>query len=597
MKKLYGLILAGGSGTRLWPISREYYPKQFLKILGDETLIQQTFTRLKKIIPPKKIYITTNRIFVDEIINQLKSLGLDEKNIILQPTDKNTGPAIAQASKKIYDEDNSAIIVTCPSDHLIESQLNFDSCIRSAYKLAQKNLLVTFGIKPTEPNSEYGYIVPEKSNTLPLNPNISFKVKAFVEKPLVHKAKKLIKKGALWNSGIFIWKAKSILDEINKLNPNLYQTLNSYKKYFSLDSISVDNSILEKSHSIWVIPANFDWKDIGSWKALYELLPKDSNENVLNNRTVVYNCKKSLVYGTDGRFITAINLDDIIVVDTKDHVLVTHRENTQGIKEAIKKIGELEENLQKPLITIITPTFNNQYFIENTITSILNQNYKNIEYIVIDGNSTDKTLTIINKYRYRIEQFLTMPNANIFEKMNKGIELANGEIIGILKPGDSYIDNKVIEDVVENMEKNKTEVIWGDLVYISNHNSDKISMYWKSSEYKKGILQQGWIPPHPTFFVKRKTYEKCGNFNVKFNIAAEYELMLRLLRKYKIPSCYIPRILVKMTGEGISFKSILDRFKGNLQTFRSWKENGLEINPLILFSKNISKVSQFLKKA
>jgi len=596
MKNLYAVILAGGSGTRLWPISRAYYPKQFLKIIGDETLIQRTFTRLKKIIPPENIYITTNRIFVDEIINQIEEFGFNKNNIIIQPADKNTEPAIAQASKRIFDEDNSAVIVICPSDHLIQSESNFSSCLQKAYKLAQKDLLITFGIKPKEANPEYGYILPKKSDTSTSSP--SFKVERFVVKPTVKLAKKLIKGGSFWNSGIFIWKVRVILSEIDKFNKDLSQACRSNKKYFSLDSISIDKGILEKSDLVWVIPATFDWRDIGSWKALYELLPKDSNKNVTNNRVVAYNCNDSLIYGTDNRFVTAINLKDIIVVDTKDYVLIAPRENTHEIKnvfQQIKTVG-LEENLQRPLVTIITPSYNNDTSIENTIKSVLDQNYKNIEYILIDGGSNYKTPSIIKKYKYRIEQFMSMPNTNIFEKMNKGIELANGEIIGILKPGDSYIDNKVLEEIVTNMETNKTYISWGDLIYYNSSNTDKISMHWKSSPYKKGLLQKGWIPPHATFFVRRSVYQKYGSFNTKFSVAAEYELMLRLLEKYKVPSNHIPRILVKMVGEGMSLKNIADRFKGNFESYRSWKENGLEISPLILFSKNIFKVSQLWQK-
>ncbi len=224
MKNIYGLILAGGSGTRLWPISRDYYPKQFLKLFGNKTLIQQTFSRLKSVIPPENIYISTNRIFVDEIILQLEDLGLQKANIIIQPTDKNTGPAIAQASKIIYEVDNSAVIVTCPADHIIQPLSKFASSIRSAYQLAQKDRLVTFGIKPTEPNPGYGYIALDKLESDQINSHAVCKVKKFIEKPSREKANILIKQGSLWNSGIFIWKAQAILNEIEKFDTNIYKS-------------------------------------------------------------------------------------------------------------------------------------------------------------------------------------------------------------------------------------------------------------------------------------------------------------------------------------------------------------------------------------
>lgn len=598
MNNLYGLILAGGSGTRLWPISRDYYPKQFLKLLGNKTLIQNTFARLNKIIPAENIFITTNRIFVDEIIYQLKEFGLDKKNIVIQPADKNTGPAIAQASKKIFDKDMAATIVTCPSDHLIDDEKVFISYLKSAYLLAQKGLLVTLGVRPTEPNPEYGYIKPKKAISLSLKSHKAYQIEKFIEKPSIPIAKKLIKDGSVWNSGIFIWKAKTIINEIHKFNKDFSGSLLSNKKYFLLKGASIDNSVLEKSDLVWIIPVSFDWKDIGSWKVLYELLPKDSNQNVLNNRVIAYNCHNSLIFGTDNRFVTAMDLNDTIVVDTKDYVLITPKDSTGGIKNLFNEIKTniLEENLHRPLISIIIPFYNDNLFFENTILSLLNQSYKNIEYIVIKDSTSNKIATVVDKYRYKIEQLVNMPNTNVFEKMNKGIEISNGEIVGILKSGDCYMDNKALEEVVASMENAKSDVAWGDLIYCGNKNSEKISMYWKSSPYKKGALQKGWIPPHSTFFVRKSVYQKYGSFNTKFNVAAEYELMLRLLEKYKVSSIYIPRVIIKMIGEGVSLSSIIDRFKGNFESYRSWKENNLSVNPVMLFSKNISRITQLWQK-
>lgn len=591
--------MAGGSGTRLWPISRDYYPKQFLKLYGDQTLIQQTFIRLKKNIDPKYIYITTNRIFVDEIIRQLKKYGFKKNNIIIQSTDKNTGPTLAYAAKKIFEKDRLATIINCPSDHLISSQDKFTSSVKAGYKLAQEGLLVTFGVKPTFPNPEYGYIKPHKQTYKKINSYKVFKVGRFIEKPNSNKASALIKSGSLWNSGIFIWRAEIILNEINKLAPDIYEALDSTQNYLMLNSSSIDNSILEKSNLVWVIPAGFrKWRDIGSWKALYDLLPKDGQQNVLNSRVVSLNSSNSLIYGVEGRVVTAINVKDLIIVDTHDSVLISHKENVHEVKLALQKLEEnkLTKKLQRPLLTIIIPTLNDQKFLEKTLISIFNQDYKNIEYIIVDGGSIDMTPKIINKYRHKIDQSIILQKAKYFEKINQGLKLANGEIIGILQPGDSYIDNKVIDEVIENMEKNGSDVTWGDMVYVSNDNTDKVAMYWKSSKYKKGLLQQGWIPPHPTFFVRRHLYKKYGYFNVKFNIAAEYDLMLRFLEKYNVKSNYIPKILVKMTGKGVSFKNILDRLIGNLEAYKSWQENDLKISPLILLSKNLSRISQIWKK-
>ena len=598
MKNLYGLILAGGSGTRLWPISRDYYPKQFLKLTGDETLIQQTFLRLKSLIPPEKIYLTTNRIFVDEIINQLKKYGFHKNNVIIQPADKNTGPAIAQATAKIHEKDKSAIIVNCPSDHIIKPKDKFFSSLKIGYKLSQKGYLVTLGIKPTTANTEYGYIFPNKSVVEIIKGQKTYKAGKFIEKPKSNKARSLIKNGSLWNSGIFIWQAKTILDEYKKIKKIVYNSIDSNKKYFSLKPSAIDTDILEISDKVWVVPSNFTWSDIGSWKALYELLDKDSEGNILNKRVVSLNSKGSLIYGTEDRTIAAINLKDLIIIDTKDSILIANRENVHEIKAALQiaKTKGLGEETQKPLVSIITPVLNGKDFIGNSMLSVFNQNYKNIEYIVIDGGSTDGTLRIINKYRYKIEHFLSKPGASNFEMINKGIEQANGEIIGILDTNNSYIDNEVIASVVRNLNKSSSKVCWGDVVYTKSKLDNRVAMYWKSSNYKKGLFKTGWFPPFPALFVKKSIYKRHGGFNTKFQIAADYELMLRLLEKKNIKSSYIPQILTKMTGKGLTVKSILDRITGNIETYQSWKENKLKIKPTFLFFKYFNRVHQIFKK-
>ena len=256
LKNLYGLILAGGVGTRLWPISRELYPKQLLKLFGNKTLIQQTFSRLKKLIPPKKIYIVTNQSFEEDIYLQLKGLGVLRENILVEPAQRNTAPAIALASKKIFNKDKSAITLICPADHLIKPDEEFIRAVKIAFPVAQKNFLVIFGIAPTNPSSEYGYIKINSKNKV-------YKVEKFIEKPDKEEAEDLIKKGGLWNSGIFIWKAKIILQEIRKNIPEVYKAVKS-QSYLSLQPISIDKGILEHSKKIRAIPANFQWQDIGS---------------------------------------------------------------------------------------------------------------------------------------------------------------------------------------------------------------------------------------------------------------------------------------------------------------------------------------------
>jgi glycosyltransferase involved in cell wall biosynthesis len=197
-------------------------------------------------------------------------------------------------------------------------------------------------------------------------------------------------------------------------------------------------------------------------------------------------------------------------------------------------------------VSIITVSYNSQDTIEDTINSVLAQSYKDIEYIIVNGKSTDNTLDIVNKYRDKISNIISEPDKGIYDAMNKGIRLATGDIVGILNSDDLYVDSKVISKIVKNIEKNKADCCWGNLVYVDKSDTNKIIRNWKSCEYKESLFKVGWAPPHPTFFVKKWIYEKYGLFDLNFPISADYEIMLRFLEKYKIKSCYIPEILVKM---------------------------------------------------
>jgi len=250
----------------------------------------------------------------------------------------------------------------------------------------------------------------------------------------------------------------------------------------------------------------------------------------------------------------------------------------------------------KMKVSIITTVLNNKETIESAIKSVLGQRYLDIEYIVIDGGSIDGTIKIIESYKNKISKFISEPDRGIYDGMNKGIKNATGDIIGNLNSDDFYANTNVIETVVKTMKEKNVDVCWGDLVYVNKKNLEKTIRYWKSSEYKEGKFKKGWMPPHPTFFVKKWVYEKYGVFNLDFPIAADYELMLRFLEKYKVKSCYIPQILVKMRLGGKSTKSIKNIIKANIDCYKSWKINGLKINPIIIFIKPFSKISQFIKK-
>ncbi len=247
--------------------------------------------------------------------------------------------------------------------------------------------------------------------------------------------------------------------------------------------------------------------------------------------------------------------------------------------------------------SIITVCFNAEDTIEDTIGSVLGQTHSDVEYIIIDGESTDGTLKIVEKYKDRIDKIVSEPDEGIFDAMNKGIKMATGEVVGILNADDFYASPRVLKKVVEKFRATKADCLWGDLVYVGPDNTERVIRRWESSPYRGGKFQKGWMPPHPTFFVKKEIYEEYGGFNKKFRkVSADYELMLRFLEKHKIKSAYIPEVLVKMRGGGNSNRSIKQVVIGNWECYKSWGANGLKVSPFFIFLKLGRKINQFINK-
>lgn len=250
----------------------------------------------------------------------------------------------------------------------------------------------------------------------------------------------------------------------------------------------------------------------------------------------------------------------------------------------------------QPKVSIITVCYNSSKTIEDTIKSVLSQNYKNIEYVIIDGLSTDNTLEIINNYKKDIAIIVSEKDKGLYDAINKGIELASGEIIANLNSDDFYIDKNVISDVVEKFKKENTDLLYTDLYYVEEENTDKVTRYWKSGAYKKGAFYKGWMPPHPTFFVKKEIYNKYGVFNLKLKSAADYEIMLRLIHKYECTVSYLNRVTVRMRVGGVSNASLANRIKANREDKLAWKINGLKPKPFTFILKPLSKLNQFFSK-
>jgi glycosyltransferase len=245
-------------------------------------------------------------------------------------------------------------------------------------------------------------------------------------------------------------------------------------------------------------------------------------------------------------------------------------------------------------VSIITVAFNNKIFMEHCIKSVLDQTYKNIEYIVVDGNSTDGTLEVVKRYEGKISKWISESDSGIYDAMNKGISMATGDIIGFLNSDDVYADKTVVEDVVDIFMKNKIDSSYGDLVYVDKDDLNKVVRRWKSGNFNRETFKKGWHPPHPTFFVKRTIYDAFGGFNLKYKIGADYELMLRFLFKHRISTCYIPRVCIKMRVGGRSNRSLRNIIRANIECYRAWKENGLDISPLIILRKPLAKLTQFM---
>ncbi len=358
---MYAVIMAGGKGARFWPRSREKKPKHLLDILSEKTIIQETVDRIKPLIPPDNILVVTGKKHVRTLIKQLPEIPL--RNIIIEPEGKNTAACIGLAALHICKKVADDVMVVLPSDHAIDDSKKFINAIEAAAKIAeQENGLVTIGIKPSSIQTGFGYIEIANSFKHIAGEEV-FRVGSIREKPDYQQAAQFIQSGNFyWNGGMFIWKASVILKEISRWLPDLYaglmkinETLGTSREavtvrhvYKKLSSISIDYGVMEKADNVFVIPGNFGWSDVGSWDALWEISPKDIKENVIlsGSQAILEDSESSLIY-TPRKLTALVGVKDLIIVETKDALLICKKGRSQDVKRIVEKLeaGKIKKYL------------------------------------------------------------------------------------------------------------------------------------------------------------------------------------------------------------------------------------------------------------
>ena len=351
-KNYYAIVMAGGVGSRFWPVSTADFPKQFHDMLGSgDTLIQKTFGRLVKIIPIENIFILTNERYNALVLEQLPMVK--QEQVLLEPAMRNTAPCILYASLKIQKQNPDAVMVVAPSDHWIEDEDEFASNLQQCFDFCQQeDALVTLGIQPTFPNTGFGYIEFDKTDLNPIK-----KVNQFREKPNYETAKSFLEAGNfLWNGGIFIWSIASITKAFSAFQPQMdalfrngldsFNT-NSEKEfidtnYSKAENISIDYAIMEKAKNVYVLPATFDWNDLGTWGQLHDKIDKDENNNgIINAKVILENASNNIVRSDADKIIVIDGLHDYIIVDKEGILMIYPKSKEQDIKRITRLANEL----------------------------------------------------------------------------------------------------------------------------------------------------------------------------------------------------------------------------------------------------------------
>lgn len=349
-KNHYVAIMAGGIGSRFWPMSRVAYPKQFLDILNTgKTLLQETHNRFKKFIPQENIFIVTLEEYVSIVKEQIPEFP--SKNIVAEPSRKNTAPCIAYISYKLRELNNKGVLICAPSDHLIFDETGFTKvCLEAMSFVSDHKALITLGIKPSHPNTGYGYIQFDQQ---PASDNV-YKVKTFTEKPDHELAKTFVSSGEfLWNAGIFVWEVNSIIKAFENHLPEIAEVFEAEKNHFNTEkekeaidriypqctNISIDYGIMEKANNVYIIPSSFGWSDLGTWNSAHDNMEKDYLGNaVAGNNVMVIDATRNMVHVPNNKLVLLQGMDDYIIVDTNDVLLICKKEKEQEIKQYLAEV-------------------------------------------------------------------------------------------------------------------------------------------------------------------------------------------------------------------------------------------------------------------
>lgn len=467
MSNRYAVILCGGSGTRLWPLSRTLRPKQLLALNGEQTLLQQTAKRLTQRVDPAHLFTVTHEDHKFEVKGQLAELFPQAiNNVLAEPCARNTLPAIAWATYQIFQQDENAIVGVFASDHVIDNEEAFLSAWQTAEHVAEQDYLVLLGIKPHEPATGYGYIKP--SQLLPIKGTLSVhQVEQFVEKPDLEKAKQFVSDGYLWNSGMFVFKASTFMRMLKQYQPEIYKqlcTVNQQKlaeSYAQFPSLSMDYGLAEElvkhSEKLAVVPVDMAWSDLGSWDSIYARHDKDASNNVTHGEVLSLDTKNSLIWAESG-VLAILGLDNIVAIQTADATLICDRSRSEDIKALVAEVKAHKPALTEIHQTVIRPwgsytvleeraNFKIKRIIVNPGAKLSMQmhQHRSEHWVVVSG-----TATIINneiEYTLQENQSTYIPKTHLHRLANNSneplsiIEVQCGEYVGeddIVRFDDKY---------------------------------------------------------------------------------------------------------------------------------------------------------------